>query len=527
MLDDRPPHVLIIDDNAQNVALITAQLRRAGYTVSAAATGRLGLEAARQGPDVILLDVLMPGLDGYEVCRHLKADEATRPIPVIMLTSLRDRSDKIRALEAGADDFLSKPVDRAELLARVRSLVRSKRLFDELARSRDEIARQAEQLGAEKSRAEAILYSISDGVFTTDPDGRVTMLNPAAEEITGTTFERAVGRIWSDALGVRDTSGQALSSDTCPLCTAARTGQPVAPRELSVRRPNGSSAVISVAASPVRRAGGEVSGIVAVFRDVTRQREAEHLKDELISLVSHELRTPLASIVGFSELLLLREPLSDTGRSCAETINREAQRLSTLINDFLDIERLESGRISYHFRSLPLQEVIEEVLDGLRTQLAGFRVACDLPGEPLIVRVDRARLAQVLINIISNAVKYSPGGGWIRIAARAERDVVIVSVSDTGLGIPGEAIPHLFEKFYRVDRTEHREIRGTGLGLAICRRIIEGWGGRIWAESAGPGQGSTFSFTLPHGTTASVPAAARELRRDPHGAAGERVLPRC
>ncbi|HLG51374.1 MAG TPA: response regulator, partial [Chloroflexota bacterium] len=168
MLDDRPPHVLIIDDNAQNVALITAQLRRAGYTVSAAATGRLGLEAARQGPDVILLDVLMPGLDGYEVCRHLKADEATRPIPVIMLTSLRDRSDKIRALEAGADDFLSKPVDRAELLARVRSLVRSKRLFDELARSRDEIARQAEQLGAEKSRAEAILYSISDGVFTTD-----------------------------------------------------------------------------------------------------------------------------------------------------------------------------------------------------------------------------------------------------------------------------------------------------------------------------------------------------------------------
>src|SRR5579875_2148770 len=351
MLDDRPPHVLIIDDNAQNVALITAQSRRAGYAVTAATTGRLGLEAARQGPDVILLDVLMPGLDGYEVCRHLKADDATRSIPVIMLTSLRDRSDKIRALEAGADDFLSKPVDRAELLARVRSLVRSKRLFDELARSRDEIARQAEQLGAEKSRAEAILYSISDGVFATDPDGRVTMLNPAAEEIAGITFEQAVGRIWSDALGVRDASGQALSSDICPLCAAARTGQPVAPRELSVRRPNGSSAVISVAASPVRRAGGEVSGIVAVFR-VTRQREAEHLKDELISLVSHELRTPLASIVGFSELLLLREPLSDTGRSCAETINREAQRLSILINDFLDIERLESGRISYHFRSL-------------------------------------------------------------------------------------------------------------------------------------------------------------------------------
>jgi putative two-component system response regulator len=170
----------VVDDNPHNLALMEAQLRRAGHAVVTETSGRAALDAARGQPDLIFLDVMMPGLDGYEVCRRLKTDPVTRAIPVVMLTSLRERDDKVRAIDAGADDFISKSVDGAEIATRVRSLLRLRHLDDDLARSREEIAAQAEQLAVEKGRAEAILYSIGDGVFTTDLRGCVTMLNPSA-----------------------------------------------------------------------------------------------------------------------------------------------------------------------------------------------------------------------------------------------------------------------------------------------------------------------------------------------------------
>src|SRR6185437_6727260 len=177
MRDAIPARILVVDDNPQNVALIRAQLERDGYVVSAATSGRQGIDAAlSHPPDLILLDIMMPGLDGYTVCARLKDADATRTVPIVMLTSLNDRADKIHALDVGADDFLSKPADRAELLARVRSLVRLKRLYDELTESRDEAARQAELLAAEKSRVEAILYSMGDGVVTTNLNGQLILL---------------------------------------------------------------------------------------------------------------------------------------------------------------------------------------------------------------------------------------------------------------------------------------------------------------------------------------------------------------
>ncbi|MGH2457458.1 MAG: response regulator [Chloroflexota bacterium] len=513
MPDEAPSRILVIDDNPQNVALIRAQLERAGYAVSAATSGRPGIDIAlAQPPDLILLDIIMPGLDGYEVCARLKAADLTRAVPIVMLTSLSDRADKIHALEVGADDFLSKPVDRAELLARARSLIRMKHLYDELVRSGDEVARQAELLAAEKSRVEAILYSMGDGVITTDCERRLTLLNPAAERICGVDFEAVLGGEWADALGIRDATGHALGEHLNPIQQVLRTGRQLEPCELTVWRPNGTPISISLAAAPVRRSGGATVGVVAVFRDVTRQREVERMKDEFVGLVSHELRTPLASVFGYSELLLLREELSEESRGFVETIFKECQRLTELVNDFLDLERLESGRITHHPRSLRLDEVIADVERSLKLQIGRRRLIRDFPSEPALVRADSQRLTQVLINLLSNALKYSPNDGDVTIRVRTDDDAVVVSVQDTGLGLPPEAMDRLFTKFYRIERPEHQKISGTGLGLSICRHLVEGWGGRIWAESEGLGRGSAFSLTVPRASGMAVPPAPTRQR---------------
>ncbi|MHB8617981.1 MAG: response regulator [Chloroflexota bacterium] len=515
---DKPAQgrVLVIDDNPQNVALIRAQLERAGYEVTGALGGRVGLEAiAASQPDLVLVDIMMPGMDGYDVCRILRQDEATRALPVIVLTSLQERADKLRALEAGADDFLSKPVDRAELLARVRSLLRVRRLYDELAQSRDEIAEWAGLLAAEKSRAEGILYSISEGVVTTDPEERITLMTPAAEAMFGVTLEAALGQPWATALMARGADGQALDETTSPVREVLSTNRPTGLVDARPSRPDGREMVFGLTAAPIRQAGGEVIGVVLVCRDITRQRELERMKREFVTLVSHELRTPMASMFGFAELLLHREPLTEKGRGYAETLYRETQRLLNLVNDFLDVERLESGAVAYRSRPLALTEVLDDVEDSFRDQMDKHHLERDLPAPPLVVQTDRDRLLQVLINLISNAIKYSPGGGTIRIGAQRQAGDVVISVQDQGLGFTPEAGERLFEKFYRVDSPEFSGIGGTGLGLAICKRIIEGSGGRIWAESAGPGSGATFSFTQPLAATpppetpATVPAAAR------------------
>lgn len=509
MAEARPARVLVVDDNPANARLLQAQLERAGYRVASAASGRAGLEAvAVDPPDLVLLDAMMPGLDGYEVCRRLKAAEATRPIPVLMLTSLQERADKIRALEAGADDFLSRPVDRAELLARVASLVRLKQLYDELVEQRQETAWQARQLALEKSRAEAILYSLSDGVVTTDREERVTLLNPAAEAICGLSLEAALGRPWDEVLDLRDISGRPLRRERGPLREALQSGQPGRLSELALRRPDGQELLVSLAVAPIRQAGGEPIGAVVVLRDVTAERDLGRTKDQLVAVVSHELRTPLASLVGFTELLLTREVEASQRQLYLSTMLREGRRLTALINDFLDLQRLESGAQGLRLEPTDLRPVLEQALAAVGDDPAHPLVASlEEPLPPVLA--DAERVAQVLANLLDNARKYSPGGGEIRVAARVVGGEVEIEVADQGLGLPAEALPRLFSKFYRVDNTNRRAIKGTGLGLAIVKHLVEAHGGRVWARSDGLGKGSTFGFSLPV-AGAPVPRRAGE-----------------
>lgn len=247
--------------------------------------------------------------------------------------------------------------------------------------------------------------------------------------------------------------------------------------------------------TPVHDAEGHTVGRALACRDVSREREIERMKNEFVATVSHELRTPLASLLGFSELMLTRELSESKRRHFTEVIHTESIRLNSLINDFLDLQRLESGRAQYRFEPVAVDALLAETAtlyaDNPRHPL---RVE-SLPA-PLHVLADRDRITQVLNNLLSNAVKFSPAGGALLLTARVVDDAVEISVRDHGLGIPAEALPKLFEKFYRVDASDRSAIGGTGLGLALCKEIVTAHHGRFHVESQ-PGAGSTFSFTLP------------------------------
>jgi signal transduction histidine kinase/CheY-like chemotaxis protein len=246
---------------------------------------------------------------------------------------------------------------------------------------------------------------------------------------------------------------------------------------------------------PVAGADGAVADSGVLFHDVTHERDLVRTKDELLSVVSHELRTPLASLVGFAELLLKRDYAEAQRREYLTVMYEEGRRLTALITDFLDLQRMESGRQTVHLRPMPLQPVLLRAIAAAGEDVQR-PIVLDVPSDLPDVDGDGDRLQQVLANLFSNARKYSPAGGEIVVSARLDEGSLIVRVQDHGLGLPPDAIPQMFQKFYRVDNSDRRTIAGTGLGLAICRQIIAEHGGNIGVESAGLGQGTCFWLTL-------------------------------
>lgn len=220
----------------------------------------------------------------------------------------------------------------------------------------------------------------------------------------------------------------------------------------------------------------------------------DQVKDELVSTVSHELRTPLSSILGYMELLRYREQPADKIKRYVEIVHEETKRLTTLLNEFLDIQRLEGGKQEYTFTSFSLRDLLTSTVDTYR-ETVEHRIELELPEDPVLVFADEHKIKQVMLNLLSNAIKYSPQADHIQVRLSANEEKATFSVTDYGLGIPQNAFDKLFTKFYRVDNSDIRKIGGTGLGLAICKEIIESHGGAISVESE-INDGSTFTVVL-------------------------------
>jgi signal transduction histidine kinase/CheY-like chemotaxis protein len=250
------------------------------------------------------------------------------------------------------------------------------------------------------------------------------------------------------------------------------------------------------AAAAIRRHRDERDRLVESAGEAAALRRMDTMKNEMISVVNHELRTPLASIVGFTELLLTRENSAARQRQFLELLHQEGMRLTTMVDEFLDLQRIESGRQQIVPVPIDLGTLLRRAVSAAEEH-ADRPITLELHGKLPLVQADVDRVRQVMANLLSNANKYSPNGGAIRVEARECAGMVQVSVADQGLGIPAAAMPRLFEKFFRIDNSDRRRIQGTGLGLAIVKEIVVAHGGRAWAESPGLGAGATFYVTLP------------------------------
>lgn len=344
------------------------------------------------------------------------------------------------------------------------------------------------ELNAEKGRLEAILGNMAEGVILVDAQKRITLLNAAAEAMFGVAAAEALGRDYLTVTHHFDLDQK--------LERVRRTRQP---ETLEFKRARPEEQVLECRIAPAVVGEAGETGVLLVLRDITRFRRLEQMRTEFVSNVTHELRTPLTSIQGFAETLLegaLEEP--EDARRFVTIIKRESEHLSRLIEDILDLSRIESGKMKMRKENLDLHALAEETLGRMQSkaQSLGVDLVIEVAQGLPQVQGDPTRLSQVLINLVDNALKYTPSGGRVTVSAVDSGPHLSVSVADTGCGIPKADLSRIFERFYRVDKARTRSTGGTGLGLSIVKHIVDAHGGSISVESD-TGLGATFTFTLP------------------------------
>ncbi|WP_046174313.1 ATP-binding protein [Domibacillus indicus] len=341
---------------------------------------------------------------------------------------------------------------------------------------------------------ERIVNNINEGIQFVGVDGRMLQRNEAFCFIVGWDAvcldEIVEKKQWIDHLAEQTDEPQKMKSFLESCLSQEEDGI----QEYRYKILGPSERVIDVYSAPVF-IEGEKTGTIFVHRDITKEYEIDQMKTELVSTVSHELRTPLSSVLGFTELLLHKQLKPEKQKKYLETIYKEANRLTNLINDFLDLQRMESGSQVYQMEEFQMNELAVEAVTRFRSENSHSLVVVDEAAD-VRVKGDKERLAQVLTNILGNAIKFSPDGGHVTLTLSNKENQLLVSVKDEGIGIPAEAVPKLFSKFQRIDNSARRKIGGTGLGLAICREIIEKHNGTITIESE-EGKGTTVCVSLP------------------------------
>lgn len=507
------PRVIIlhVDDNEANRYIVNRILQNAGFTVVEAATGAAGLKAvAEHQPALVILDVKLPDIGGFEVCRQIKANPETAFIPVLHLSaSFIQSQDKAEGLDGGADAYLAQPVEPIELLATVRSLLR---------------IRRAEEAALSSAREwQTTFDSINDSVCLVDPEGIILRCNRAMIQLFCKPAHEILGCVHHELMGAELGIG-----DGACFRRAKETHQRQVLEFQSTER------WFAKTIDPVLDEHGTLTGAVFILSDITERKrasallqeqnerlnrltislqqqteqaqQANRIKDEFLAVLSHELRSPLNPILGWAKILQTSQQDAAKTQYALETIERNAKLQAQLIEDLLDVSRILQGKLSLNTVPVGLTFTIKAALEIVRLAAEAKSIQIKTIFEPNVGQVlgDSGRLQQVVWNLLSNAIKFTSQGG--RVEVRLERmnevdthpsEYTQITISDTGRGISADFLPYVFDYFRQADGTTTRRFGGLGLGLAIVRHLVELHGGTVQAASPGEGQGATFTVKFP------------------------------
>ena len=362
------------------------------------------------------------------------------------------------------------------------------------------------RLSAVENKSDVVINAIDDGVLAISKDGNIELINPSAQQIIGWDQGDALGLNWKSVLKLVTSDGKDVEDLENPIAQSLSKNQPTHNDKLFLLTSSEKRILVSIVSSPV---GTDGEGIIVVFRDITKEKAEEREQAEFISTASHEMRTPVASIEGYLGLALnpATAHIDEKARDFITKAHESAQHLGRLFQDLLDISKVEDGRMKNNPKIINVNEFLKDIFDGLATKASekqlNYIFMPDIIDEgkekslqPIFyANIDPDHFREVVSNLIENAIKYTPSGEVV-VNVTGDDKQISVSVKDSGIGIPAEDIPHLFQKFYRVDNSDTREIGGTGLGLYLSRRLAEAMSGNLRVESKYK-EGSTFYLEIP------------------------------
>jgi PAS domain S-box-containing protein len=495
---DRAAHtVLVVDDNPATRYSTARVIRAAGFKTAEAGTGGEALRLAAGGVSAVVLDVHLPDIDGFEVCRAIRARPQTAALPVVHLSAIYAKSeDRVAGFNAGADAYLVHPAEPAVLIATLQALIRARMAEDRLRRS--------------EMRFRAIYSQAQSGVCLIDAQGRFADVNPALEQMLGRSCEQLLGLRIADlapaesqAFAAEHTGPAGDSSEPWggefPLLNARGERVHLEWRISAHVEPG---LRVGIALDISERAHLELQRAEMLEREQAARAIAERhsrTKDDFIAVLSHELRTPLNSIVGWVHILKRLAGASPQLLRGLDAIDRSVKTQARIISDILDVSRINSGKLHLEQEWSDAAELLTASVASLREAFEARKLHVELDvaeghGEAWL---DPVRFQQIFWNLLTNAIKFSQPGGTIRVSVRRADGLLRLTVQDFGQGIAPEFMAHLFDRFSQGDAPGNRYHGGLGLGLSIVKHLVELHGGRVHVESAGVGQGTTMRVDLP------------------------------
>ena len=552
-------HILLVDDNA-DMREYVSRLLADRYDIIAVADGQAAWNAIEQSvPDLVLSDVMMPVLDGFELLRRIRANPQTREIPVVLLSARAGEEARIEGLQASADDYIVKPFSARELLATVDAHLKTVN-----------IRRESQQALARQNKRLALLWEAAGVLLTNrDPDTMLgELFGKIRESLSLDVYFNFMVSESGDALEL--VSGAGIAAETMRSMARLEFGQAVC-GTVALRRVPIVATYIQQSTEPMVQlvkslglrayacnpliASGRLLGTLSFasrsrdtfereelefletishyvtlayerLRLIEQLREQDQRKDEFLATLAHELRNPLAPIRNGLELIRLSDGNPATLERATTIMQRQMEQMVRLVDDLLDVSRISRNRLELRKEHVELESIIRSAVETSRPVLdaAKNNLKVTLPSEPVLLDADPVRLAQVFSNLLNNAAKYSQPGGRISLVASRTGDEVMIRVSDTGIGIEPAKLSQIFGMFVQLDASEQQIQSGLGVGLTLVQRLVEMHGGSVEARSEGKGKGSEFAVRLPTLAQTAEPSSAKDTAPSDHAQSRRRIL---